>query len=577
MASALQDLRRAREIVETLVRFGFLLDTTIPSKIPGLGRLEPDPEASSLPRGERAKRALEALGPTFVKLGQVLSTRPDVLPQDVVESLGALQKNVAPLPPEELDALLESYLGSPASDHFISFNPKPLAAASIAQVHRARLRVDGVEHDVVVKVQRPGIREKMESDLSILYWLARLLEGSIAEAALYAPVAIIREFEAVLLLELDFLHEARNLAEVAKNFEPRPGLLRLPKVFEHVSSPKLLVMSFVDGIRITEVAGKSEYDGAELLKRALMVIFDMVFEDGFFHGDPHPGNVLVTPEGQIGMLDFGLMGRLTKDQRRTLVDLMLALLSRSPQQMTRVVIKMGKVPPSFDRVSFEGGVRRLMDKYLGVELANLSSQNLIRECMDLLMAHGVRLSAEYAILGRAAATIEGIGRIIYPEFNVLELGAPFVSRLVALRFDPTDVGAGAIGLATNVQQFLTQSPLQATQLLEDLEAGRVQVGVKGQVFQELLAMQRIHSLRVVVVLSAAALLLTGAVTIAPFRYTLSGLGIGPWPIPIVPLLCFVSMGGFVGFLILTYLFPKGPRKVSIRRLLFWRFPKREAS
>jgi ubiquinone biosynthesis protein len=570
MPSAFQDLKRARDILGVSAKYGFLLEPKLTSKVPGLGLLTPSPEIAALSRGERMRRVLEELGPTFVKLGQVLSIRPDLLPGDIVDSLKQLQKNVAPIPEDELRQVVEGYLGAPIEEHFESFETAPLAAASIAQVHRARLRVGDDVHDVVVKIQRPGIREKMESDISILYWLARLAEGSVAEVALYQPVAIVREFESALLMELDFLNEARNILEVTRNFEGRPGLLELPRVYEDLTSQKLLVMSFVQGIRITEIAGKPEYDAEELLMRALEVIFEMVFTDGFFHGDPHPGNVLVTSDSRIAMLDFGLMGRLTKEQQDTLIQLALAVFTRNPSQLTRMVMKMGKVPPTFDRSGFEGDVRTLMDKYLGIELASLSSENLIRDCMEKIVQHRIRLPAEYAILGRAAGTIEGIGRIIFPSLNIIKIAGPFITRLVARRFEPTRLGTEAMGLALSLQQLLAEAPVQAGRLLDDLEGGRLQLGVRGPVLDDLLAMQRVQGLRMVIMTSAAALLLTAAVTIAPFQYTLASFGIGSWPVPVVPLVCILLLGGALGFLVLSYLFPRGPRKLSIQRMLFWR-------
>ncbi len=568
--TAMQDLRRAREIVQVGAKYGFMLDPAFTAKVPGLGMLTPEKDIAALSRGERAKRVLEELGPTFVKLGQVLSIRADLIPGDVVDSLKQLQKDVAPLPAEELRAVVEGYLGAPIDDHFLSFEMKPMAAASIAQVHRARLKLGDEEHDVVVKVQRPGIREKMESDLSILYWLARLAEGSIAEAALYQPVAIVREFEAALLQELDFLNEARNLQEVARNFEPRPGLLVIPRVYEHLTSQKLLVMSYVEGIRITDVVDRPEHDPEDLLQRALEVIFEMVFTDGFFHGDPHPGNVLVTPDGRIAMLDFGLMGRLTKEEQETLIQLALAVFARNPTQLTRVVMKMGQVPRDFDRLAFEADVRRLMDKYLGIELAKLSSQNLIRECMEMIVEHHVRLPAEYAILGRAAGTIEGIGRTLYPEFNVIKIAAPFVTRLVSRRLDPTKLGTETMGLALSLQQLLADAPMQASRLLDDLEAGRVQVGIRGRGLEDLVTAQRAHSLRVVLVASIAALVIAAAITLAPFQYTLAGLGITRFAIPLVPLICLLLLPALLWLLFLTFVFPQGPRKLSVKGLLFWK-------
>lgn len=570
MPTAMQDLKRAREILNVGAKYGFLIDPALTAKVPGLGMLTPEKDIAALSRGERAKRVLEELGPTFVKLGQVLSIRPDLVPPDIVDSLSQLQKNVAPLPADELREVAEGYLGAKIEEHFESFDLTPMAAASIAQVHRAKLKVDGQIHDVVVKLQRPGIREKMESDLSILYWLARAAEGSIKEASLYQPVGIVREFEAALLQELDFLHEARNIQEITRNFESRPGLLELPRVYEHLTSQKLLVMSFVEGIRITDIAGNPAYDSEELLQRALEVIFEMVFTDGFFHGDPHPGNMLVTSDSRIAMLDFGLMGRLTKEEQETLIQLALAVFSRNATQLTRVVMKMGQVPPEFNRLAFEADVRPLMDKYLGVELAKINSQNLVRECMEMIVEHHVRLPPEYAILGRAAGTIEGIGRIIYPEFNVIKVAAPFVTRLVSRRLDPTKLGTEAMGLALSLQQLLTDAPLQASRLLDDLEAGRLNVGIHGKPLEELIAAQRVHSVRVVLVGSVATLIIAAAITLSPFQYTLASVGWGHSKLPLVPLLCILLSSGFLWLLFLSFVFPHGPRKLSLRSLLFWK-------
>lgn len=570
MPTALQDLKRARTILEVGRKYGFMLDPEFTAKVPGLGLLTPSKEISALSRGERARRVLEELGPTFVKLGQVLSIRPDLVPGDIVDELKKLQKEVAPMPADELRETIESYLGAPIEQHFESLDMEPLAAASIAQVHRGKLKVDGEVHDVVIKVQRPGIREKMESDLSLLYWLARLAEGSIKEASLYQPVAIVREFESALLQELDFLNEARNIHEVTRNFEPRPGLLVLPKVFDHVTSTRLLVMSFVEGMRITDVAGNPAYDSEELLQRALEVIFEMVFTDGFFHGDPHPGNVLVTADSHIAMLDFGLMGRLTKEEQDTLIQLALAVFARNPTQLTRVVMKMGEVPRDFNRLAFEAGVRRLMDKYLGIELAQLNSQNLVRECMEMIVEHHVRLPAEYAILGRAAATIEGIGRIIYPEFNVIKVAAPFVTKLVQRRMDPTKLGTEAMGLALSLQQLLADAPQQASRLLDDFEAGRVQIGVRAQSLDELIVQQRVHSVRVVLAAASASLVLAAAITLAPFQYTLKSVGWSQREWPVIPLLCFLLLGGLLTILWTTFLLPRGLQKISLAKLMFWK-------
>ncbi|MGC4116793.1 MAG: AarF/UbiB family protein [Myxococcales bacterium] len=296
----------------------------------------------------------------------------------------------------------------------------------------------------------------------------------------------------------------------------------------------------------------------------------MVFTDGFFHGDPHPGNVLVTADSRIAMLDFGLMGRLTKEEQDTLVDLVLAVFARNPTQLTRVVLKMGQVPPDFNRLAFEADVRKLMDKYLGIELAQLDTQNLMRDCMAMVVDHHVRLPAEYAILGRAAATIEGFARTLYPELNIIKTAAPFVAKLVSRRLDPLRLGTETMGLTLSVKQLLADAPQQASRLLDDLEAGRLQLGIRGPRLDELLVMQRTHSLRVVLAAAVASLVIAAAVALAPFQYTLSSLGWSSSTMPLVPLICLVLVSGALVLLCLTFLFPRGLRKISLRRVTFWR-------
>lgn len=458
---------------------------------------------------------------------------------------------------------VENYLGASVNEVFVEFEKQPLASASIAQVHRAKLATDGGTVDVVCKIQRPGIEKTMTSDLNIIYYIARILEGSIEEVGLYSPVDIVCEFETALMQELDFLNEARNLQRVADNFRTRPDLLQAPAVYRNISNKRLLVMSYVEGVRITDVADNSDYDAEALLRKVLDIIFKMVFEDGFFHADPHPGNILVTTDGRVGMIDFGQMGVLTPSQQENLVMLIMAIGLKNPASLANLILKVGRVGPDVDRQAFEDELSKLMDKYIGLELSEISTERFIRESLDIAARHRVRLPANYAILARAASTVEGMGRIVYPDLNIVEAGQPYLKKMALKRFDIDNLGPEMIGLLFGFSQFVTDVPSQLGRLLNDLGEGRFKIAIKGAELENFVAAQKTHNLRLVIIIVVAALLLTAAITIAPFQYAWRG-------VPLVPLAALLLIGALLAALGLTYLLPRGLQKVSLRKLLFWR-------
>jgi ubiquinone biosynthesis protein len=565
MANPLDDLKRFHEIKNVVINhgFGYLFDNTSLGKIPGLKFLVHADADKGLPAEVRARKILEELGPTFVKLGQLLSTRPDIMPEEYIEEFKKLQNDVPPLPADEILTTIERYLGLPVGEVFEQFEKEPLASASIAQVHRAKLSIEGSMVDVVCKIQRPGIEKTMASDLNIIYYIARILEGSIEEVGLYSPVDIVCEFETALMQELDFLNEARNLQRVVDNFRELPDLLQAPVVYRKYSNKRLLIMSFVEGIRITDVVGNSEYDAEVLLRKVLDIVFKMVFEDGFFHADPHPGNILVTVDGRVGMIDFGQMGNLTPAQQENLVMLIMAVGLKNPNSLSNLILKVGRVGPGVDRQGFEAELSRLMDSYVGLELSEISSEKFIRESLDVAARYQVKLPANYALLARAASTVEGIGRIVYPDLNIVSVAQPYLKKMVFKRFSFDNLGPEMIGLFFGFSQFVTEVPTQIGQLLSDLSEGRFKIAIKGEELEEFVSSQRTHNLRLVIIIASAALLLTAAITIAPFKYIYEG-------IPVVPAASMLLIGTLLGGLGLTYLLPRGLQKISLRKLLFWR-------
>jgi ubiquinone biosynthesis protein len=558
----IRDLRRASEIVRTLAKHGFAALL----RRDRLEDVEVPPDAVPAPQdgvavAERVRKLLEELGPTFIKMGQILSTRPDFVPGPMLSALKTLQDDAPKLTLAEVRSMIEAELGKPADQVFASFDPEPLATASIAQVHRARLLVDGVERDVVVKVQRPGIKERMLADLSLLRWLSRALEGTIEEVSAYEPTQIVDQFERALKEELDFRHELKNILRARANFAAHEALLQVPEPFPQASAERVLVMERLTGIKVSATKGKKEYDPETLLHRIIEITYKQVFEDGFFHGDPHPGNILVQPDGRIGMIDYGLWGRLTEAQQETLVELLLAITLKSPSTMTRLALRVGQPPAGFDRARFEDEIRELLDRYVGVPLEGLSAGNLIGDAVDVIRRHRIRIPPEFAVLARATATLEGVLREIYPNFDFQRIVLPYVKRLLSRRFDVARMGPELMSLLLGVRGFVNDVPGQIDQLLRDLSTGRFRVSIDPESLRGLETAERVQSLRQALTGLAAVAFLSAAVT------SLDPTPLIAWELPIVPVVAVALGALLVWGLILTFVFPHGLRRIRLGALL----------
>lgn len=565
----LTDLIRASEIVQVLVAhgFGYLLDMGAVRKVAPVdqGQLAVREDVARLPLAERLRRVLMALGPTFVKLGQVLSTRADIVPEEYAQALKSLQDRADPVPFEQVRKVVEGELGGALEERFVSFSPEPLATASIAQVHRATVREDGDVVEVVCKVQRPGIRQTMTSDLSLLYWLGKALERTVEEVSAYSPTAIVEQFEHAVAEELDFEHERANLERARRNFSEREDLCEVPRPLPELCSGRVLTMTYLDGVKVTDVRDDPTYDKALLRDRLVEAAFKQVFEDGFFHGDPHPGNVLVLRDGRLGLIDHGLWGRLTSDQQDALTQWLMAIALKSPSTLARLTLKIGEVGPGFDRVAYERDIRRLMDEYVGVELSEVDTSSILSDSIETIRRHRIKIPPDFAILARATATVEGIVRHLYPDLNFQQLILPYVQKLILKRFDLSRAGPEAVTLLLGMQDFVNEVPGQINQLLLDLSGGRFRVGLQGEALEDLAMVGRVHSTRTILAILAGALLLGVAVTVAPFarEWTVG-------PVPVVPVVLALALVGTLAGITVTFVFPKGLRKIRLSSFLFWR-------
>jgi ubiquinone biosynthesis protein len=482
-----RDLGRLREIAGVLARHGFgeLVQRT------GLGSLGPwrseRTSGEAKPSlGVRIREVFEELGPSFVKLGQIVSTRPDLVPQDIIDELQRLQDDVLPVPFEQMQPELEQQLGAPIADVFAEFDQIPIASASIGQVYRAKLRgPDGAPQDVVVKVQRPNIASTIERDIDLLYWLAHAIERSIPESSLYSPVKLVDEFQRAIRAELDYAQEATNAERFAENFADLPTVL-FPTVHRGASSRKVITLSFIAGEKVFDAVAHGA-SAERIAKNALQVVVRMIFEHGFFHADPHPGNILIAgtrEEPVIGLVDLGLVGRLSPKLRDRLVDLVIAIARNDYSAMATALYAIGRPTKKIDRNAYEAEIARLADKYLHRKLEDIQMAELIRDLGGGAVKYGIEVPADFVMVGKALMTVEGIARQIYPGLNVAAEVRPYLMEIVGVRYSPERITNDLLSLATRLGSTAADLPAVAEDVLEDLRRGRLMLEVRQPSLQE---------------------------------------------------------------------------------------------
>ncbi|MBA2320586.1 MAG: AarF/ABC1/UbiB kinase family protein [Deltaproteobacteria bacterium] len=467
----LQDLPRVNEIAVVMAGngFGHLLG------LMGLNAaLSTHAEESTGPLARRLRQALVQLGPTFVKLGQILSVRPDILPKDVMAEFETLQDRVPPMGFEDVRQVVESELGLPLEEVFAEFDPIPLGSASIAQVHRARL-VDGSE--VAIKLQRKGIERTIRSDLHILYSLAQLLEGRIAIPGMHTPTAIVREFDAAITSELDFLQELKSAERMAR-YHAESEHIVVPKVFPRWSTRRLLVMELIDGIPLSQAMATLEGDKARKLAHAIMeATYQQVFEFGFFHGDPHPGNLFVTRDDKLAYLDFGVVGTLTGGMQDAILTTFTSMVFRDAETLALTIYRAGASGKTarVDLREFIAEIERKMAKYHGASLDDLANPTTFVEIVQMCTRFQISLPPEFAVLSRAIGLIEGEIRSLLPGTDIVEEVKPYAQRLMARRFSPDRVAVDMSKMLVQAQGHLRDIPTQFNQLVMDLENGNITV------------------------------------------------------------------------------------------------------
>src|SRR4051795_8053871 len=482
-----RNLSRISEIAQVAVRhgFGYFFEThRLTDLLPGHPKLDPKATSPS-ERGRHLREMLDELGPTFVKFGQLLSTRPDVVPPDIVLELQKLQDDVRPVPYEDVERVIHEELELSVEQLFTDFDETPVAAASIGQVHRATLP-NG--RRVAVKVQRPNAPRQIEADLALLYQAARLAKERIRALDFIDTNEIVDEFSRSIRQELDYRLEARNADQFHKNFAGHPHV-SVPRVYWTYTRSRVLTLEYLEGVQLADL----ELDQWSLEQRRRLAYLvaeawmTMIFRHGFFHGDPHPANILVLSPERIGLVDFGLTGKLTDEDMSKLTRLFIDAASENIEMLPRRLADLGVRYPKEREEQFVSELRELYHRYYGASLQEIDPIQVIREAFALIYTMNLRLPTRFVMLDKAIATLGSVGVELYPDFNVFEVARPYARDLMLERYTPRRIARRARREGFALAQMAAELPYQIHDTLEELRDGQMEVGFVHKGLEDLLA------------------------------------------------------------------------------------------
>lgn len=466
--------RRLQQIINVFLRYGFgkLIDQIHLGRfIPFKKRLRafgiwPDVKGPSVP--ERLRMAFADLGPSFIKLAQLLSSRPDLITTRYADEFKKLQDEVPPFPVNEAKKIIEEELKLPVGKILSHFDESPIAAASIAQVHRATL-FDG--SDVVVKIQRPDIRAQIETDINILSYIARLLDKYLPESRFFNPIGIVEEFSRTVRKELNFVEEARSCIKFRKNFENRPEIY-FPKIHSELVTEKVLVMERVDGVRIDNISAIDSLglDRKKIAKAGIDAYFKQILEDGFFHADPHPGNILVMPSGIIAFLDFGIVGRVSDELKETMANTFIALIEKDFDRLIDQYVELGIVPEHIDLESFKrefkADIVDILEPLYGLTLQEINFAQYLDTITHLAIKHNLRIPSDLLLINKAMLILDNLGRQLDPGFDFIAASEPYASRIIRSRVSPAMLYEKAKKNVTELGDFVFLLPRQMKQVIK---------------------------------------------------------------------------------------------------------------
>jgi ubiquinone biosynthesis protein len=472
-----RNLNRTREILGILIKYGFedfIANSTLRNLVTESMRLKwlrDDKPVMEYTRWERVRMAAEELGPTFIKLAQVLSNRPDIIPEELVKQFEMLQDRVPPFNSAQAKVIVEAQIGKKIEEVFEEFGEDPMASASIGQVHKAKLRTG---EEVVVKVQRPHVKETIEQDLSIIKEGVKRMDRYLKRQGVLNAEEVVRVFERAIHKELDYRNEARNIERFRTTYRHRTDFY-IPKAYREYSTDKVLIMEFVSGCKITDVKQLKEWgiSPARIVEKGMDVYLSQIFEFGYFHGDPHPGNVLVSQEGTILLLDFGMVGQLMKKDKYAFAGIFIAMSKNDAREMAQQMRKLAVEDNITDMRQFVYDLNDLIEDYAYLDVGESSIQDVIGRLQKIMYDYHITVPGGVFLIFRAFAILEGIGKKLHPNFKTYEFIRPYGQKLLTEQLKPENLAHEASQRFSSITGFLNTFPAELRGIMQQISKGKL--------------------------------------------------------------------------------------------------------
>ncbi|MCB2377417.1 AarF/ABC1/UbiB kinase family protein [Hymenobacter sp. BT635] len=548
--NTISNLGRIRQVVEVLVRYGFedvVTSTALRRLVTQKRRISwqhAERAVFETSRWERVRMVIEDLGPTFIKLAQAMSNRPDLLPEALIDEFQKLQSDVPPFDVRLARQIIERELGQPITAVFSEFEEKPLGSASIGQVHKARLLTG---EEVVVKVQRPDVQEKVRTDLSLLHELVRLTAGFLRNHGLSNPQDIVDAFERSMMKELDYTSEARSMEQFRKLYEAYETF-SIPKPYRELSTAKILVIEFVSGCKITDKPQLLEWglSPEKVAETGMDIYLTQIFEFGIFHADPHPGNVLVRPDGTLVLIDFGMVGKLSKQQKYAFAGVFIGMARQDARSMALNFRRLALTADIPDMRTFEADLNDLIEDFTMLDVKEMSMSDLADRLQVIIYDYKLQVPGAVFLILRALVILEGIGKVLHPRFNTFEFVRPYGARIIAEQYSPENILSEAQYTGTQLLALVQTLPADLRQIMRKISRGDLRLKVELSGYQALMrTADRLVSRTIIALIAVAFLLFSGLSLLGHYspemRY-LHG----------IPILTWWSLG-ITGFLFLILL------------------------
>lgn len=513
--NSLNNFRRLREITGILLKYGFE-DAVTATSLQGfvsekrkLTWLRSEKPVFEYTRWERIRMATEELGPTFVKFAQVLSNRADLLPDDLVRELEKLQSSVPPFDTEIAKEIIEKELKIKIEDFFEYFGETPIGSASIGQVHLARLK-NGEQ--VVVKIQRPNVKKQIETDLALMRDLATRTENFLEGLGIINIMDVVTAFERTMNKELSYLNEARNI-EQFRNFYKENKDFYVPRVFKQYTTDRVMIIEKISGCKITDLVQMGEWgvNPHEIAKLGMKIYLNQIFEHGYFHADPHPGNILIRPDGTICLIDFGMVGSLMEDDKINFAGVFISMAQKDARSMAMYLRRLSVDDEIQDIKKLEYALHELIEDYASLDVKEANIAGMGAALQQIIYDNKMRVPGSIFLILRALAILEGIGRAIYPDFNTMEFMKPYGAKLIADRFSPKKIGLDLFHDATELADFVQAFPAELRDILKQLRKGRLKFVFEPAEYEEILDKLTRASNRITLALLISGLFMSSSI------------------------------------------------------------------